>query len=70
MASPLQLFCLKNKVPYNIFQKRYKDTSEHIVEVRVDGYLDSRDEIDEDSTRLTQSSVFLSRFRHSGSYMD
>ena len=30
-------FCVKNKVPYNIFQKWYKDTRKKVVEVQVDG---------------------------------
>ena len=33
----LQSFCLKNKVPYNIFQKWFKDTRKKGVEVQVDG---------------------------------
>lgn len=33
----IQDFCLKNKVPYNIFSKWYKDTRKQIVEVAVDG---------------------------------
>lgn len=33
----IQDFCLKNKVPYNIFSKWYKDTRKQIVEVTVDG---------------------------------
>ena len=33
----LQSFCVKNKVPYNIFQKWFKDTRKKIVEVKVDG---------------------------------
>ena len=33
----LQSFCVKNKVPYNIFQKWYRDTREKVVEVQVDG---------------------------------
>ena len=32
----LQSFCVKNKVPYNIFQKWYKDTRKKVVEVQVD----------------------------------
>ena len=32
----LQSFCLKYKVPYNIFQKWFKDTRKKIVEVKVD----------------------------------
>ena len=31
----LQSFCVKNKVPYNIFQKWYKDTRKKVVEVQV-----------------------------------
>ncbi|MEO4797336.1 hypothetical protein ABHZ39_17410 [Bacteroides uniformis] len=30
-------FCFKNKVPYNLFQKWYKDTRHHIVPVQVEG---------------------------------
>ena len=33
----LQSFCVKNKVPYNIFQKWFKDTRKKVVAVRVDG---------------------------------
>ena len=33
----LQSFCLKNKVPYDIFQKWFKDTRKKVVEVKVDG---------------------------------
>ena len=33
----IEAFCLKNKVPYNIFSKWYKDTRKKIVEVQVDG---------------------------------
>ena len=33
----LQSFCVKNKVPYNIFQKWFKDTCKKVVEVQVDG---------------------------------
>lgn len=33
----IEQFCLKNKVPYNIFYKWYKDTRKKIVEVHVDG---------------------------------
>ncbi len=33
----VQSFCLRKKVPYNIFQKWYKDTRKKIVEVKVDG---------------------------------
>ena len=33
----LQSFCIKNKVPYNIFQKWFKDTRKKVVEIQVDG---------------------------------
>ena len=32
----LQSFYVKNKVPYNVFQKWFKDTSKKVVKVRVD----------------------------------
>lgn len=32
----IQHFCVRNKVPYNIFSKWYKDTRQKIVEVTVD----------------------------------
>lgn len=34
----IQDFCLKNKVPYNLFHKWYKDTRHRIVPVQVEGY--------------------------------
>lgn len=37
----VQSFCKRNKVPYNIFQKWYKDTRKKIVEVQVDGMPDA-----------------------------
>ena len=33
----VEQFCLRNKVPYNIFSKWYRDTRKQIVEVQVDG---------------------------------
>ena len=33
----IEQFCSRNKVPYNIFYKWYKDTRNRIVEVKVDG---------------------------------
>ena len=33
----LQSFCIKNKVPYNIFQKWFKDTRKKVIKVQVDG---------------------------------
>lgn len=37
LGMSIESFCLKNKVPYNIFSKWYKDTRKKIVEVQVDG---------------------------------
>lgn len=37
LGMSVQTFCLRNNVPYNIFQKWYKDTRKKIVEVQVDG---------------------------------
>ena len=33
----IQSFCVKNKVPYNIFSRWYKDTRKKVVEVKEDG---------------------------------
>lgn len=33
----IQSFCIKNNVPYNLFEKWYRDTRHHIVPVKVDG---------------------------------
>lgn len=33
----VEQFCSRNKVPYNLFYKWYKDTRKKIVEVKVDG---------------------------------
>lgn len=33
----VEQFCSRNKVPYNIFYKWYKDTRNKLVEVKVDG---------------------------------
>ena len=33
----MDAYCVKNKVPYNIFQKWYKDTRKKVVEVQIDG---------------------------------
>ena len=47
-------FCLKNKVPYNIFEKWYKDTRKKIVEVSVDGRPEDEYEPDAASDRLAR----------------
>lgn len=33
----LQSFCVRNKVPYNIFQKWFKDTRKKVIEVQING---------------------------------
>ena len=60
----LQSFCIKNKVPYNIFQKWYKDTRNKVVEVKVDGVPIDADEEDlklkgpvQQAARRTDNSV-------------
>lgn len=45
---------MKNKVPYNIFEKWNKDTRKKIVEVLVDGRPEDADEPDEGSDRLAR----------------
>ena len=40
----IEQFCSRNKVPYNIFYKWYKDTRGKLVEVKVDGLPDSAHE--------------------------
>lgn len=40
----IEQFCSRNKVPYNIFYKWYKDTRNKIVEVKVDGLPNSAQE--------------------------
>ena len=40
----VEQFCSRNKVPYNIFYKWYKDTRKKIVEVKVDGLPSSAQE--------------------------
>ena len=57
----LQSFCVKNKVPYNIFQKQYKDTRKKIVEVQIDG-LPAADS--EESTKSCPQSRFVSERRN------
>lgn len=48
----IQSFCLKNKVPYNLFHKWYKDTHHQIVPVHVEGH----PEADSDSPTEAPSS--------------
>ncbi len=37
----IQSFCLRNKVPYNLFEKWYRDTCHQLVPVKVEGRADS-----------------------------
>ena len=37
----IQSFCLRNSVPYNLFEKWYKDTRHKLVPVKVEGQPDS-----------------------------
>ena len=43
LGMSIETFCLKNKVPYNIFTKWYKDTHKKVVEVQVDGLSPMKD---------------------------
>ena len=56
----LQSFCVKNKVPYNIFQKWYKDTHKKVVEVQIDGLLEADSE---ESTKSCPQSQAVSERR-------
>ena len=47
----IEQFCSRNKVPYNIFYKWYKDTRNKIVEVKVDGLSSSAQEEPKQVTR-------------------
>ena len=55
----IQAFCIKNKVPYNLFEKWYKDTRHQIVPVQVDGHPEtsSRQEVPPSSVPETNPDV-------------
>ena len=54
----IEQFCSRNKVPYNIFYKLYKDTRKKIVEVKVDGLPTSvQEEPKQESPSLEPSST-------------
>ena len=55
----IQSFCVKNKVPYNIFSKWYKETRKQIVEVTVDGR--PSEEEQSSSMRMAPEAVMCSR---------
>ena len=46
----IQTFCLKNKVPYNLFEKWYKDTRHKLVSVQVKGQPQEQEEQEAVST--------------------
>ena len=48
----IEQFCSRNKVPYNIFYKWYKDTRNKIVEVKVDGLPTSAQEEPKQESRF------------------
>ena len=50
----IEQFCSRNKVPYNIFYKWYKDTRNKIVEVKVDGLPASTQEAPNAESRLQE----------------
>ena len=43
LGTSLQMFCLSNNVPYNIFSKWYKDTRRKVIEVQVQGRTNQKD---------------------------
>lgn len=54
----IEQFCSRNKVPYNIFYKWYKDTRNQIVEVKVDGLpTSSQEELKQESPSQEPSST-------------
>lgn len=50
-------FCSRNKVPYNIFYKWYKDTRKKIVEVKVDGLPSSAPESPKEERHSQEAST-------------
>jgi hypothetical protein len=59
----LQSFCVKNKVPYNIFQKWFKDTRKKVVEVQINGAPEIGHE-EKSKTSVQSQSVSQSRNDH------
>ena len=53
----IQSFCVKNKVPYNIFLLCYKDTRKQIVEVKVDGRPSKGEDVPHISNDVPASSI-------------
>ena len=55
----IQSFCVKNKVPYNIFQKWYKDTRNKVVAVQIDGIPESKTEEKKQSDQSQAGSAII-----------
>lgn len=51
---------MKNKVPYNLFHKWYKDTRHHIVPVQVDGQLAAQESEKDLSASAPSMEIVLS----------
>ena len=57
----IEQFCSRNKVPYNIFYKWYKDTRNKIVEVKVDGLPPSAQEEPKQESPSQESSSTVTK---------
>lgn len=57
----IQSFCMRNKVPYNLFQKWYKDTRHSIVPVHVEGQPEEEAENAPSSSVQSAESGMVSR---------
>ena len=56
----LQSFCVTNKVPYNIFQKWFKDTRKKVVEVQING---TPEIVHEEKSKASDQSQSVSQSR-------
>lgn len=57
----IQSFCMRNKVPYNLFHKWYKDTRHSIVSVQVEGQPEEEAENPPSSAVQSAESGMVSR---------
>ena len=57
----IEQFCSRNKVPYNIFYKWYKDTRNKIVEVKMDGLPTSPQEEPKQETSSQEPSTTVTK---------
>ena len=55
----IQRFCQRNNVPYNLFEKWYRDTRHRVVEVEVDGRPSSKEEEEKPSKTVLSSKECL-----------